>query len=110
MLVKHCVSVLTDDTVLMVLKELFVFSSIFTSLFLSHTLDFLESVMRYFSYCSMLKIKFGMPVVSRWSFAYHEKNGGSSDLFEIKKLWVVQCIYMFNDSINKQKHVNVLLL
>lgn len=82
MTVKHCMSGLPDDTVLMVFNEISVFSSTFTSFFLSLTLDFFERVMRYFSYCSMLKIKFGMPVVSRWSLAYHEKNGGSSDLFE----------------------------
>lgn len=37
---------------------------------LTHTFDFFESVMRYFSYCSMLKIRFGMAFVSRRSFAY----------------------------------------
>lgn len=37
------------------------------------TFDFFESVMRYFSYCSMLKIKFGMAFVSRRSFAYQDR-------------------------------------
>ena len=33
------------------------------------TFDFLESVMRNFSYCSMLKIKLGMALVSLRSLA-----------------------------------------
>lgn len=40
---------------------------------LTPTFDFFESVMRYFSYCSMLKIKLGMTFVSRRSFAYQER-------------------------------------
>lgn len=80
---------LTDETALRVFGEITVFCSIFSfaSRFvyfansnfsfrviqLPHTFDFFESVMRYFSYCSMLKIKSGMAFVSRRSFAYQEK-------------------------------------
>lgn len=39
----------------------------------TRTFDFLESVMRYFSYCSMLKIKLGMAFVSRRSFAFKKE-------------------------------------
>lgn len=59
----------------------------------THTFDFFESVMRYFSYCSMLKIKLGM------AFAYQEKkertNLLGTDLFEGQMFLVVQFINAF---------------
>lgn len=42
------------------------------------TFDFFESKMRNFSYCSMLKIKLGMALVSRMSLACHEDQKGKS--------------------------------
>lgn len=48
-------------------KNVYIFS-IFTQ-----TFDFFESVMRYFSYCSMLKIRLGIALVSRKSFAFQEE-------------------------------------
>lgn len=48
----------------------------------TRTFDFFESAMRYFSYCSMLKIKLGMAFVSRRSFDYQE---GKKEQIELNK-------------------------